>query len=77
MVLDDAGYCLFRASSADEALLALVAEEFALLIPDIQMPGKNGFALATMIKSRWRTASVPIIFPTAYCSEGQHVSLKT
>ena len=31
-VLDDPGYRLVRAESADEALLALVIEEFALLI---------------------------------------------
>ena len=73
-VLDDAAYRLVRASSADEALLALVAGEFALLILDIQMPGMNGFELATMIKSRRKTAGVPIIFLTAYYSEDQHIT---
>ncbi|MES2466455.1 MAG: response regulator [Verrucomicrobiota bacterium] len=72
-VLDDPGYRLVRAESADEALLALVAQEFALLILDIQMPGMNGFELAAMIKGRHKTASVPIIFLTAYYSEEQHV----
>jgi len=57
-VLDDPGYRLIRAGSADEALLALVAEEFALLILDIQMPGMNGFELAQMIKQRKKTATV-------------------
>ena len=73
-VLEDPAYRLIRASSADEALLALMAEEFALLILDIQMPGMNGFELATMIKSRRKTACVPIIFLTAYYSEDQHVT---
>jgi len=72
-VLDDPGYRLIKASSADEALLALVAGEFALLILDIQMPDMNGFELAQMIKQRRKTASVPIIFLTAYFSEDQHV----
>ena len=51
----------------------MVAEEFALLVLDIQMPGMNGFELAQMIKQRKKTASVPIIFLTAYYSEDQHV----
>jgi PAS domain S-box-containing protein len=72
-VLDDQGYRLVRAESAERALLALVAEEFALLVVDIQMPGMNGFDLAQMIKQRQKTAGVPIIFLTAYYSEDRHV----
>ena len=72
-VLDDPGYRLVRANSADEALLALVAGEFALLVLDVQMPGMNGFELALMIKQRRKTASVPIIFLTAYHSGDEHV----
>ncbi len=72
-ILNDPGYRLVRANSADEALLALVAEEFALLILDIRMPGMTGFELATIIKERKKTAQVPIIFLTAYYNEDQHV----
>jgi PAS domain S-box-containing protein len=72
-VLDDPGYKLVRAESANEALLALVAEDFALLILDVQMPDMNGFELAMMIKQRKRSASIPIIFLTAYSSEDQHL----
>jgi signal transduction histidine kinase len=72
-VLDDPSYRLIRASSADQALLALVAEEFALLILDISMPDMSGLELAQMIKDRRKTAHVPIIFLTAYFNEDQHV----
>ena len=72
-VLNDPGYRLVRAESADQALLALVVEEFALLILDIRMPGMTGFELAEMIKDRKKTARVPIIFLTAYYNEDQHV----
>ena len=72
-VLDDPDYRLVRAESADQALLALVMEEFALLILDIRMPGMTGFELAQMIKQRKKTAGVPIIFLTAYYNEDQHV----
>jgi PAS domain S-box-containing protein len=72
-VLDAPDYRLVRAESADQALHALVVEEFALLILDIRLPGMNGFELAQMIKQRKKTAGVPIIFLTAYYNEGQHV----
>jgi signal transduction histidine kinase len=72
-VLDHPGYRLVRASSGDEALLALIDQEFALLILDIQMPGMTGFELAQIIKQRKKTAHVPIIFLTAYYNEDAHV----
>ena len=72
-VLDHPGYRLVRAGSADEALLALVVDEFALLILDIQMPDMTGIELAQLIRGRKKTAHVPIIFLTAYYNEDQHV----
>jgi len=72
-VLTDPSYRLVRAESAEQALLALVAEEFALLVLDIRMPGMSGFELAQLIKQRKKTAGVPIIFLTAYYNEDQHV----
>src|SRR5688500_12340496 len=72
-ILNDPDYRLVRARSSDEALLALVAEQFARLILDVRMPGMTGFELAEVIKKRKKTAQVPIIFLTAYYSEDQHV----
>ena len=72
-VLDDPSYRLVRAESADAALHALVREEFALLILDVRMPGMSGFELAQMVKARRKTATVPIIFLTAYYDKDQHV----
>jgi PAS domain S-box-containing protein len=72
-VLTNPTYRLVRAESADQALLTLVSQEFALLVLDIQMPGMSGFELAQLIKQRKKTAGVPIIFLTAYYSEDQHV----
>jgi signal transduction histidine kinase len=72
-ILDDPCYRLVRATTANDALLALVAEEFALLVLDVQMPGMNGFELAQLVKERRKTARIPIIFLTAYYNEDQHV----
>lgn len=72
-VLNDPEYRLIRAESADQALLALLADQFAVLILDIRMPGVTGIELARMIKERKKTAQIPIIFLTAYYNEDQHV----
>ncbi|MDB5869515.1 MAG: putative histidine kinase, atypical hybrid [Polaromonas sp.] len=72
-VLDDPGYRLVRAGSGSEALLALMADEFAVLILDVQMPDMTGFELAQMVKERKKTSRIPIIFLTAYYNEDQHV----
>jgi PAS domain S-box-containing protein len=57
---------LIRATSADEALLAMVRHEFAALVLDIRMPGMGGIELATIIKQRKRSQHVPILFLTAH-----------
>ncbi|MDB5753561.1 MAG: putative histidine kinase, atypical hybrid [Ramlibacter sp.] len=72
-VLDDPSYRLVRATSGNEALLALMADEFAVLVLDVRMPGMTGFELAQLIKERRKTARIPIIFLTAYYNEDQHV----
>ena len=58
-ILDDPGYRLVRATSGDEALLALVSDDFAALVLDVQMPGMSGFELAQMVKERRKTARIP------------------
>ncbi len=72
-ILEDPGYRLVRAESGDQALMALVAAEIAVVVLDIHMPGMSGFELAQMIKRRPKTASIPIIFLTAHYSEDRHV----
>ena len=72
-VLDDPAYRLVRAGSGEEALLALMADEFAVLVLDVRMPDMTGFELAHMVKERRKTAQIPIIFLTAYYNEDQHI----
>ncbi|HZI81175.1 MAG TPA: response regulator [Vicinamibacterales bacterium] len=72
-ILDDPGYRLVRAGSANDALMSLVSEDFGLLILDIRMPDMSGFELAHLIKQRKKSAAVPIIFLTAFYNEDQDV----
>jgi two-component sensor histidine kinase len=72
-VLDSPRYRIIRAESANQALLELLNEEFAILVLDVRMPGVTGFELAQMIRERKKTSLIPIIFLTAYYNEDQHV----
>jgi CheY-like chemotaxis protein len=62
---------LVRATSGEEALKALLTEDFAVILLDVQMPGLDGFETAAHIKRRDRTKDIPIIFLTAV-SNGPH-----
>lgn len=54
-ILEDAGYSVLEASSADEAIALLEqAPEIRLLFSDVDMPGSmNGVALAELVHARW------------------------
>ena len=57
---------LVRAHTSDEALLALLEQDFAAIVLDIRMPGMSGIELADLIKTRPRSRHVPILFLTAH-----------
>lgn len=72
-ILYQPGYRLVRATSADEALLALMDGDFAVLVLDINMPVMNGIELANLIKQRKRNQHIPILFLTAYYQDEKFV----
>ncbi|MGW8556247.1 response regulator [Streptomyces tubercidicus] len=53
-----------RARSGEEALKAMLREEFAVVLIDVLMPGMNGFETAANIKGLDQTKDVPIILLT-------------
>ena len=56
---------LVPVQSGEQALQALLEEEFAVVLLDIVMPGMDGFETAAQIKSRAQNRDVPIILLTA------------
>jgi CheY-like chemotaxis protein len=51
--------------SGEAAVEAALANDFALILLDVVMPGMDGFETAAQIKERGRAQDVPIIFLTA------------
>ena len=56
---------LVFARSGEAAVEAAVADDFAVILLDVVMPGMDGFETAAQIKERGRAQDVPIIFLTA------------
>jgi PAS domain S-box-containing protein len=63
-VLGDQGYDLVKVTSGHAALRELLVRDFAVILVDVHMPEMNGFELASLIRSRARSAHTPIIFLT-------------
>src|SRR5687768_2673799 len=60
-ILDDGSFRLKKAQTGNAALLALMADDFAAIVLDVQMPDMSGIELARLVKQRRRTQHVPII----------------
>jgi CheY-like chemotaxis protein len=64
-ILSSLNQILVPVRSGEQALQALLGDEFAVVLLDIMMPGMDGFETATRIKQETRIPDVPIIFLTA------------
>ncbi len=68
-ILDPLQLDITEASSGEEALLAVLRSDFALILMDVQMPNLDGFATTKLIKGRPKSSHIPVIFVTATTEE--------
>ena len=61
------------ASSGEQALRALLKDEFAVILLDVYMPGMDGYETARLIRSREQTKRIPIVFLSAVNKETEHL----
>ena len=73
-ILTDLGPELVRATSGKEALRLLLAEDFAVILLDVNMPVMDGFETAKLIRTRDRSRHTPIIFISAINSSETHAA---
>ena len=64
-ILEDVDAELLCASDGNEALLLATQHDLALILLDVQMPGMDGFEVASHLRRVERTRRIPIIFITA------------
>ncbi|MDQ6680135.1 MAG: response regulator, partial [Pseudomonadota bacterium] len=72
-LLEDLGHDLVFARSGSEALKAILQQEFAVVLLDVNMPDIDGFETASLIRGYKRSAHTPIIFVTSYADEMQTI----
>jgi CheY-like chemotaxis protein len=72
LLLANQGAEVLSAGSADEALAALDAARFDVLVSDIGLPGRDGFELIAAIRARGpeRDGTIPAVAVTAYNAPG-------
>ncbi len=68
-LLEPLGQNVILAHSGEEALKAMLEQEFAVILMDVNMPTMDGLETAALIRERKKTAHTPIIFITAYADE--------
>src|SRR3954447_12265388 len=64
-ILAPRGYDVRTASSGEEALTALDADDMDLVLLDIVMPGMDGYEVCREIRERPATAYLPVVMVTA------------
>jgi CheY-like chemotaxis protein len=71
-ILSSLNQVLVSVRSGEQAVQALLAEEFAVVLLDNMMPGMDGFETAAQIKRHAKNRDVPIIFLTAAIERPDH-----
>jgi PAS domain S-box-containing protein len=72
-VISDLGRTV-KANSGAEALKAVLKQDFAVILLDVNMPMMDGFETASLIRQRKSSEKTPIIFFTALDNTETHVS---
>ena len=65
-MLSPLGHTIVEVDSGRTALQAALHQTFALILMDVRMPELNGFETAKLIRQHPPSASIPIIFVTAF-----------
>lgn len=71
LCLDSIDFEVLQAKSGEEALTLATAHQPALIVMDVRMPGIGGIEACRRLKANPDTASIPVIFLSAWHTEEQ------
>jgi two-component sensor histidine kinase len=71
--LEELGQTLVVAHSGEEALHRLLYDDYAVILLDVNMPGMDGYEMASFVRARKRTRHIPIVFLTALFRDDTHL----
>jgi CheY-like chemotaxis protein len=71
--LEKRGYIISSANDAEEGLALLKDLRPDLILMDLQLPGMDGWQLASLLKKNPHTKDIPIIALTAYAMKGDEL----
>jgi len=72
--LSGMGYDVLTGSRGTEALNLLLKSSFTLVLTDLEMPGMDGWSLASRIKERF--PDIPVVLMTGYAKEAVMKKMK-
>jgi signal transduction histidine kinase/DNA-binding response OmpR family regulator len=68
-ILEELNQNLVTMQSGEDALRWLLENDCAVILLDVNMPGMDGFETAQILRTRARSAHIPIIFITGFADE--------
>jgi len=74
-ILEPLGHAIVEAESGRDALRAVMARQFAVILMDVKMPGMDGYETAKLIRKRRESEHTPVIFVTAYAQDEAEIPL--
>ena len=69
-VLQATGYSTLEATTGEDAVALTLAEQPALVLMDVQLPGMDGIEALSRLRQDQRTASIPVLALTAQAMSG-------
>jgi CheY-like chemotaxis protein len=75
-LLELAGYVIFEATDAQQAIDMANREKFDLILMDIQLPGMDGLEATRIIKGESMNSDTPVVALTAYAMKGDQEKIE-
>ena len=75
-LLESAGHTVLSATDAETGLALARAEQPALILMDIQLPGMDGLEATALLKRDAATGSIPVIALTALAMKGDEERIR-